>query len=164
MVKMIAVNDEVPSVSVKYLENNEVREINFKEYTKDKKVVVFGVPGAFTPTCSNLHLPSFAEKVDAFKAKGVDEVICLSVNDVFVLAAWAQHYKVERKIKFIADGNAQLTKEMGLILDATPFGMGIRSQRYSMYIDSGVVRVLNVEPSAGACTVSAGTELINQIA
>lgn len=160
---MIAVNDKVPSVRVKYIQNNDVQEINFSEYTNNKKVIVFGVPGAFTPTCSNSHLPSFAESVDAFKAKGVDEVICLSVNDVFVLKAWAQHHKVEHKINFIADGNAELTEKMGLVLDATPFGMGIRSQRYSMYIDSGVVRVLNVEPSAGACTVSAGTALIDQI-
>lgn len=160
---MIAINDKVPSISVKYIQNNEVLEINFREHTSNKKVVVFGVPGAFTPTCSNSHLPSFAESVDAFKAKGIDEIICLSVNDVFVLKAWAQHHKVEHKINFIADGSAELTKQMGLILDAVPYGMGIRSQRYSMYIDSGIVRVLNVEPSAGACTVSAGPILIDQI-
>lgn len=160
---MIAVNDKIPAVLVKYLKNNEVEEINFRDYITNKKVVVFGVPGAFTPTCSNLHLPGFAEKVEVFKDMGINEIICLSVNDIFVLKAWAQHYKVEQKINFIADGNAELTTAMGLVLDATPFGMGVRSQRYSMYIDSGVVRVLNVEPSSGACVLSTGTTLIDQI-
>lgn len=161
---MIAINDMMPDVLVKLLKGNETEEVSFKEYIGHKKVVVFGVPGAFTPTCSNSHLPSFADKVEAFKAQGVHEVICVAVNDVFVLKAWAQYHKVEQKISFIADGNGELTTAMGMVLDATPFGMGMRSQRYSMYIESGVIRILNIEPSSGACIISTGTELIDQIA
>ncbi|WP_032113701.1 peroxiredoxin [Candidatus Paracaedibacter symbiosus] len=160
---MININQKVPNVTVKYVTNNEISEINFYDYLADKKAVIFGLPGAFTPTCSGSHLPSFAETVENFKQKGVDQVICLAVNDVFVLKAWAQHHKVEHKINFISDGNGSLTQALGLTLDATPFGMGIRSQRYSMYVESGVVRLLNIETSSGACTVAAAPTILGQI-
>lgn len=160
---MIKINDEIPSVSVKIIKNNEIKEINFREYARYKKLVVFALPGAFTPTCNNSHLPNFANQVDAFKKKSVDEVICLAVNDVFVLKFWANHHKAENKMTFMADGNADVTRALGMVLDATPFGMGIRSQRYSMYIDNGTVRILNVESSSGACILSDASVLLKQI-
>lgn len=160
---MIKENDEIPSVFVKIIKNNDVKEINFKEYASDKKLVVFAVPGAFTPTCSNSHLPHFISQVDEFKKKGIDEVICLSVNDAFVLKAWAHHHKAEHKMSFIADGNADVTRALGMVLDATPFGMGVRSQRYSMYIDAGIIRIINIEPSSGACLVSNAATILKQI-
>lgn len=160
---MIKINDEIPDISVKIIKNNDIKEINFKDYASYKKLVVFAVPGAFTPTCTNSHLPHFVSQVDAFKKKGVDEVICLAVNDTFVLKVWAAHHKAENKVTFMADGNADVTRALGMVLDATPFGMGIRSQRYSMYIDNGIVRILNVESSSGACIISDASVLLSKI-
>ncbi len=160
---MIKTNNELPSVSVKIIKNNDIKEINFKEYASYKKLVVFAVPGAFTPTCNNSHLPHFISQIDAFKKKGVDEIICLAVNDAFVLKVWAAHHKAENKVTFMADGNAEVTRALGMILDATPFGMGVRSQRYSMYVDNGIIRLINVEPSSGACIISDASALLSQI-
>lgn len=160
---MIKVNEAVPNIGIKFIQKNDVTELNFNDYAIDKNLVVFGVPGAFTPTCSNLHLPNFANQVEDFKKKGVDAVICLSVNDAFVLRAWAIHHKVEDKLSFIADGNADLTQAMGLTLDGTPFGMGIRSQRYSMYVEKGIVRILHLESTAGACTISSASVILDQL-
>lgn len=162
---MIKINDAVPNVNVKFIQpsHDEVIEINFYEYAKDRNIVMFGFPGAFSPTCSNTHLPNVANHVDDFNKKGIDEVICLAVNDVFVLRAWASHHKVEKKLKFIADGNADLTKAMGMTYDASPFGMGIRSQRYSIYIEKGIVRLLHMESTAGACTLSNALVILDQL-
>lgn len=160
---MIKINDTIPDAHVKYIKNGEVIELNLLDYLKGKKVIIFAVPGAFTPTCSNAHLPSFLKDYDAYKQKGIDEIICLAVNDAFVLKAWGQQAKVDSKINFIADGNGDLTKSMGMILDATSFGMGIRSQRYSMYVDSGKVKILNFEPSTGACKISDSRTLLEAL-
>ncbi|HSO35961.1 MAG TPA: peroxiredoxin [Labilithrix sp.] len=113
--------------------------------TKGKRVVIFGVPGAFTPTCSAQHVPGFLANHDAIKAKNVDEIWCIATNDGFVMAAWGQAEKAIGKIRFLGDGSAELTKKLGLELDLTARGMGIRSQRFSMLVDDGVVKQLNVE-------------------
>jgi peroxiredoxin len=118
---------------------------NVKDLTKGKKVVVFGLPGAFTPTCSAKHVPSYVQNIDKLKAKGVDEVWCVSVNDAFVMGAWGKDQKSDGKVRMMADGSAQFTKALGLEMDLTGRGMGVRSQRYSMLIDDGVVKALNVE-------------------
>ena len=112
---------------------------------KGKRVVIFGVPGAFTPTCSAQHVPGFLANHDAIKAKNVDEIWCISTNDGFVMAAWGQAEKAMGKIRFLGDGSADLTKKRGLDLDLTARGMGVRSQRFSMLVDDGVVKQLNVE-------------------
>jgi len=118
---------------------------NVKDLTKGKKVVVFGLPGAFTPTCSAKHVPSYVQNIDKLKAKGVDEVWCVSVNDAFVMGAWGKDQKSDGKVRMMADGSALFTKALGLEMDLTARGMGVRSQRYSMLIDNGVVKAINVE-------------------
>ena len=115
------------------------------DLTKGKKVVIFGVPGAFTPTCSAKHVPSYTQNIDKLRAKGVDEVWCISVNDAFVMGAWGKDQKADSKVRMMADGSATFTKALGLEMDLTARGMGVRSQRYSMLVDNGVVKAINVE-------------------
>ena len=115
------------------------------EISKGKKIAVFGVPGAFTPTCSAKHVPSYVQNFDRLRAKGVDEVWCIAVNDTFVMGAWGRDQKASGKVRMMADGSATFTKALGLELDLIARGMGVRSQRYSMLVDNGVVKALNVE-------------------
>jgi len=130
--------------------------------TAGKKVVIFGLPGAFTPTCSAKHVPSYVANYDALKAKGVDEVVCMSVNDAFVMGAWAKDQKTGNKIRMLGDGSADFTKALGLELDLTERGMGMRCQRFSMLVDGGVVKVLNVE-APGKYEVSDAETMLKQI-
>lgn len=118
---------------------------NVGELTKGKKIVIFGLPGAFTPTCSAKHVPGYVEKYDALKAKGVDEIWCVSVNDAFVMGAWARDQKTDGKVRMLGDGSADFSKAVGLTLDLTARGMGLRSNRYSMLVKDGKVVSLNVE-------------------
>jgi glutaredoxin/glutathione-dependent peroxiredoxin len=136
--------------------------ISTSELCDGKKVVLFAVPGAFTPTCSLKHLPGFAEQAKAIKAKGVDTVACMSVNDVFVMAAWGKATVPDGSVLMLADGNGEFTEALGLELDARGFGMGMRSQRFSMIIDNGVVSKLNVEP-AGQFGVSSADTILEQL-
>ena len=132
------------------------------DLTKGKKIVVFAVPGAFTPTCSAKHVPSFVTNHDKLKAKKVDEVWCVAVNDAFVMGAWGKEQKAGGKIRMMADGSATFTKALGLELDLIGRGMGIRSQRYSMLVDDGVVKALNVE-AAGKFEVSDADTMLKQL-
>jgi peroxiredoxin len=118
------------------------------DLVKGKKIAVFGLPGAYTPTCSAKHVPSYLQHFDALHAKGVDEIWCLSVNDAFVMGAWGRDQKATGKIRMMADGSADYTKKLGLELDLTARGMGMRCQRFSMLVDNGVVRQLNIEAPA----------------
>jgi len=127
-----------------------------------KTIALFAVPGAFTPTCSAKHLPSFRDAENSLKSKGVDEVACVSVNDVFVMGEWARTQQVEGKIRMLADGNGAFTRAIGLELDASGFGMGARSQRYCMLVVDGVVKQLNVE-EGGAYEVSSAEYLLGQL-
>jgi glutaredoxin/glutathione-dependent peroxiredoxin len=115
------------------------------EITKGKKIAIFGLPGAFTPTCSAKHVPSYVQNFDKLRAKGVDEVWCVSVNDAFVMGAWGRDQKAGGKVRMMADGSAIFTKALGLDMDLTARGMGVRSQRYSMLVDNGMVKAVNVE-------------------
>ena len=128
----------------------------------DKKTVLFAVPGAFTPTCSAKHLPGFVEKASEFAAKGIDQIVCMSVNDAFVMDAWGQDQSAAGKVVMMADGNGDFTKALGLELDGSGFGMGQRSQRFSMIIEDGKVAELNVE-EGGAYEVSSAEYLLGQI-
>ncbi|MBK7857319.1 MAG: peroxiredoxin [Archangiaceae bacterium] len=119
--------------------------VNTVAAAKGKRIVMFALPGAYTPTCSAKHVPGYLEHFDALKAKKVDEVWCVSVNDGYVMAAWGKEQKGLGKIRFLGDGSAELTKKLGLEVDISGGGMGVRSQRYSMLIDDGVVKQLNVE-------------------
>ncbi len=121
--------------------------LNVSDLIQNKKIVIFGLPGAFTPTCSLKHLPGYVEQIDALKAKGVDEVWCVSVNDHFVMAAWGREQKTGGKVRMMADGSAEFVKKLGLDRDLTPNGMGIRSQRFAMIVGNGVVKYLGVEGS-----------------
>lgn len=127
-----------------------------------KKVVLFSVPGAFTPTCSAKHLPGFIEQAAAIKARGVDTIACLSVNDVFVMAAWGQSASAGEAVLMLADGNGEYAKALGLELDASGFGMGMRSQRFSAIVDDGVLTTLNIEP-AGQFGVSSADTILDQL-
>jgi peroxiredoxin len=129
---------------------------------KGKRIVIFGLPGAFTPTCSAKHVPSYTTNYDKLKAKKVDEIWCVSVNDAFVMGAWAKDQKSQGKVRMMADGSAAFTKAMGLELDLTSRGMGVRSQRYSMLVDDGVVKSLNVE-APGKFEVSDAESMLKQI-
>jgi peroxiredoxin len=135
--------------------------ITIEELTAGKKVVIFAVPGAFTPGCSNTHVPGYVVNADVIKAKGVDSIICLSVNDAFVMGAWGRDQNAEALI-MLADGNGSFTREIGLTMDASSFQMGERSQRYAMIVDDGVVSYLAVEP-AGGVDVSAAEKIIEQL-
>ena len=133
-----------------------------QDLAKGKKIVVFGLPGAFTPTCSAKHVPGYVQQLDALKGKGVDEVWCLSVNDAFVMGAWARDQKTGGKVRMMADGSAAYAKKLGLELDLTARGMGVRSQRFSMLVDDGVVKALNVE-APGKFEVSDADTMLKQM-
>jgi glutaredoxin/glutathione-dependent peroxiredoxin len=136
---------------------------NVADLTKGKKVVIFGLPGAFTPTCSAKHVPGYVNNIDKLKAKKVDEVWCLSVNDAFVMGAWGRDQKSGGKVRMMADGSATWTKALGLELDLVPRGMGVRSQRFSMLVEDGVVKSINVE-APGKFEVSDAETMLRQIA
>ena len=129
------------------------------ELVKGKKVAIFAVPGAFTPTCSARHVPSYLEHHDALKAKGIDEIWCVAVNDAFVMGAWGRDQNVDGKIRMMADGSGIWTRALGLELDLVERGLGVRSQRYSMVVDNGVVTHLNLESGGGYAVSDAGTML-----
>ena len=131
------------------------------EITKGKKVVIFGLPGAFTPTCSAKHVPSYVQGFDQLRAKGVDEVWCVSVNDAFVMGAWGKDQKAGGKVRMMADGSATFTKALGLDMDLTARGMGVRMNRFSMLVEDGVVKQLNVE-GPGKFEVSDGATMLKQ--
>jgi len=132
------------------------------DLTRGKKIAIFGLPGAYTPTCSAQHVPGYIANADAFKAKGVDEIWCISVNDPFVMGAWGRDQKAVGIVRMMADGSADFTRALGLEFDLTKRGMGIRSQRYSMLVDDGVVKQLNVETS-GKLEVSDADTLLKQL-
>jgi len=141
----ISAGDRVPSATFKVKTDDGLADMTTDDVFAGKKVVVFAVPGAFTPTCHALHVPNFLGSLDAFAEKGVDTVACISVNDAFVLDEWAKKTAASGKITFLADGNAEFTKAAGLDFDASGNGLGIRSKRYAMLVDDGVVKVLNIE-------------------
>ncbi len=137
--------EKVPYTIFKVLENDEWKEITTDKLFARKKVVVFALPGAFTPTCSTAHVPRFNELADVLKKNGVDDIVCISVNDTFVMNAWQKDQKAD-KITFIPDGNGEFTEKMGLLVDKTDLGFGKRSWRYSMFVDDGVIKKMFIEP------------------
>ena len=137
-------------------------EFNVEDLTRGRKVAIFGLPGAFTPTCSAKHVPSYLANLDALKAKGVAEVICVSVNDAFVMGAWAREQKSVGKVRMMGDGSAAYTKALGLEFDLTAKGLGVRCQRFSMIVDDGVVKVLNLE-ATGKYEISDAETMLKQL-
>lgn len=141
----IAVGDKVPNATLMRMTESGPGPITTDEIFSGKTVVLFAVPGAFTPTCSAKHLPGFVQNAEALKARGVDSIVCMSVNDVFVMNAWGKDQKVDDKVIMVADGNGDFTSALGLELDGSKFGMGKRSQRFSFIAKDGVVTHLNIE-------------------
>ena len=146
-------------LKLKEMGDSGPKDVSVGDIFKGKKVVLFAVPGAFTPTCSMKHLPGFLEQAAAIRAKGVDEIVCLSVNDAFVMGAWGKANSAAGKVRMLADGNGDFTKAVGLPLDASGFGMGTRSQRYAMIVTDGKVQELLVEPGGGLNVSSAESVL-----
>ena len=137
-------------------------QVDTQSFFKGRKVALFSVPGAFTPTCSARHLPSYLEKADELKAKGVDEIACTAVNDAFVMGAWSKANAAEGKVTMLSDGNGDFAKAVGLEMDGSKFGLGTRGQRYSMIVDDGVVTELNVE-GPGEYKVSSAEHMLGQL-
>lgn len=158
----IKVGDKLPSMTLTQATSEGPKPVSTDELFKGKTVALFAVPGAFTPTCSAKHLPGFKQHAPDFKAKGVDMIACLSVNDAFVMRAWAEDQAVGDDIVMLADGGAAFTKALGLDFDASKFGMGVRSQRYSMIVEDGVVKTLNVE-EGGEFRVSSADYMLAEL-
>jgi glutaredoxin/glutathione-dependent peroxiredoxin len=158
----IAVGDTIPDIQVMTFGPEGPTHVQTADVLGSGKVVLFAVPGAFTPTCSDYHLPSFVIRHDDLNAKGVDSVVCISVNDAFVMDAWGKDHQVGEAVTMLADGNGAFTSAVGLEMDGSGFGLGTRSQRYAMVLVDGVVTVLNVEPGAGL-TVSAADNILDAL-
>jgi len=156
----IAIGDSLPEATFRILGSEGIDKLTTAEVFGGKKVVLFAVPGAFTPTCHLKHLPGFIGNADAFKKKGVNTVACVAVNDPFVLGAWAKASGGMGKVLFLSDGNGEFTKKIGLDFDGSGIGLGTRSKRYAMLVDDGVVEVLNIEDSPGVTEASTAEKLL----
>lgn len=158
----ISVGDRLPSTTFVKATPDGPEQVSSDDFFKGRKVALFAVPGAFTPTCSARHLPGYLESADALKAKGVDEIACTAVNDAFVLGAWSQGSNADGKVTMLADGNGDFAKATGLTMDGSKFGMGQRSQRYAMIVNDGVVEQLEVE-APGEFKVSSAEHLLSKL-
>lgn len=158
----IQVGDRMPSGTFKIMTPEGPRDLTTEELFKGRKVVLFSVPGAFTPTCHAKHLPGYVRLADELKAKGVDTIACMAVNDAFVMGAWGKQSNVGDKILMLADGNGDYAKALGLELDARGFGMGLRGQRFAIVVEDGVARHVNIE-APGQFKVSAAEHVLGQL-
>lgn len=157
----ISVGDKIPDVKLTKATDSGPEAVQASDYFKGKRVALFSVPGAFTPTCSAKHLPSFVEKASELKAKGIDEIACTAVNDAFVLGAWNQR-DGSPDVTMLADGNGEFAKAVGLEMDGSGFGMGARGQRFSMVVNDGVIEQVNVEQPGEYC-VSSAEHMLGQL-
>ena len=157
----IKAGDRIPAATLRVMGADGPQAVSTDELFKGR-VVLFSVPGAFTPTCNAKHLPGFVQHADAIRAKGVDRIVCLAVNDVFVMSAWGKAGNVGDKVVMAADGNGEFTRALGLTLDATGFGMGLRGQRFALVAENGVVKQVNVE-APGEFKVSAAEYVLGQL-
>ena len=159
----INVGDRIPSAALKQLTSEGVKEFTTDEIFRGKRIVLIAVPGAFTPACSQRHLPGYVDKAEDIKAKGIDEIACVAVNDAFVMGAWGRDQKAEGKIRMLADGSGDFTRALGLELDLSKGGLGVRSKRYSMLVDDGVVKSLNVEQQPGQVDISGAEAMLKAL-
>ena len=157
----IQVGERLPEIPLQRIQNGGVETVDTNTLFSERNVVIFAVPGAFTPTCSERHLPGFVEHFEAFRAKGID-VACMSVNDPFVMQAWGESQDVPDGLMMLADGNAEFTRALGLELDASGYGMGTRAKRFALYAEQGVVKQLNVE-APGEYRVSSAEHELSQL-
>ena len=156
-------NENLPSEEIFVLEGGEPIKKKIEEYTKGKKVIIFGLPGAYTSVCSAKHLPGYVKNIDAFKSKGIDHVICMSVNDPFVMSAWGKEHNVGDKIVMAGDPFLTFTKSIGADVDKSARGLGIRSNRYTMLVENGKVTKLQEEEDTGACEISSAENFLNLV-
>ena len=159
----IQIGDTLPDATFTVMTAEGPKPVQSSDLFKGKKVALFAVPGAYTPTCHKAHMPGFVDRVAEIKAKGVDEVVCTAVNDVFVLSAWGKETGAEGKITMLADGSADFAKALGLEIDLTKHGLGVRSKRYAMLVDNGVVKVLNVEDAPPGHGISSAETICSLI-
>ena len=159
----IQVGDKVPSASFKRFSGGEFSEVKTDDLFAGKRVLLFAIPGAFTPVCQGNHMPGYVEKASEFKARGIDEIACISVNDCFVMKAFGEAQHVDGKIEMLADAAAVFTKEVGLAADASSFGLGIRSERYAMVVNDGTVEALSVEASFVDHNVSSAENMLKAL-
>jgi glutaredoxin/glutathione-dependent peroxiredoxin len=159
----IKVGDKIPSVTLRQVTPEGPKEITTDQFFAGKKVALFAVPGAFTPACSQRHLPGYVDKASDIKAKGVDEIACVAVNDAAVLSAWGKEQRTEGKVSMLADGSGDFVRALGLELDLSKNGLGIRSKRYSMLVDNGVVKSLNVEEQPGQVGTSSAETMLKAL-
>jgi len=159
----IAVGSRLPDAAFRVMTPSGPASKTTDDIFAGKRVVLFAVPGAFTPTCNNTHLPGFLSNLEAFKAKGVDMIACTAVNDLFVLEAWSKSTGAQDKITFLSDGNGEFAKKLGLDMDGSAVGFGIRSKRYAMLVEDGVVKTLNVEDAPGKAEKSAAEALLDAV-
>ena len=157
----IATGDKLPEATLVKVTEGGPEQVNAADYFKGRKVALFSVPGAFTPTCSAKHLPGYVDKADELKAKGIDEIACTAVNDAFVLGAWSKNAGADQ-VTMLADGNGDFAEAVGLTMDGTAFGLGKRGQRFSMIVNDGVVEQLNVE-APGEFKVSSADHMLEQL-
>ena len=158
----ISIGQRVPTTTVRVLKDDGVDEVS-TDVLLQGKVVVFGVPGAFTPTCTNQHLPGYVKHAEDFRKKGVDAIFCVAVNDDRVLSAWSKKVGVNGKVRLVADGNADLTKAMGLDIDLRAGGLGLRSKRYAMIVENGVVKALQIEETPRNCSISSAPDTLSKL-
>ncbi|GMY25101.1 Peroxiredoxin-2E, chloroplastic [Fagus crenata] len=161
----ISVGDKLPDTTLSYFDPaGELQTTTISDLTKNKKVILFAVPGAFTPTCSQKHLPGFVEKSKDLKAKGIDTIACISVNDAFVIKAWKENLNINDEVLLLSDGNGDFTRAIGCELDLSdkPVGLGVRSRRYSLLAEDGVVKILNLE-EGGAFTFSGAEDILKAL-
>jgi len=159
----IAIGDRLPDATFRVMGPDGVKTLGTSDVFGGKKVVLFAVPGAFTPTCHLKHLPGFIESADEFKQLGIDTVACVAVNDPFVLGAWADASGGKGKVLFLSDGNAEFTKQIGMDFDGSGVGLGIRSKRYAALVEDGVVKALNVEDSPGVAVESTAARILERL-
>jgi glutaredoxin/glutathione-dependent peroxiredoxin len=159
----INVGEKIPSVTLKQLTPEGVKEFATDEIFRGKRVVLIAVPGAFTPACSQRHLPGYVDKAADIKAKGIDEIACVAVNDAFVMGAWGRDQRAEGKVRMLADGSGDFARALGLELDLSKGGLGIRSKRYSMLVEDGIVKSLNVEQQPGQVDISSAEAMLRSL-
>lgn len=159
----IKIGDKLPAGTLYEMSEDGPKPVAVADLVAGKRVVIFGLPGAYTPTCSALHVPGYVAQTDQLKAKGIDQIVCLSVNDAFVMGAWGKDQKAGGKVRMLGDGSAVFTKAIGLELDLTERGMGLRCQRFSMLVDDGVVKSLNIE-APGKFEVSDAQSMLDSLA
>jgi peroxiredoxin len=159
----IKIGDRIPSVKLKHLTDNDMEDINIAEYILGRKVVIFGVPGAFTPSCDQKHLPGYIAKATDIKSRGVDEIICIAVNDPFVMKHWGDVSGADGKVTMMPDGNAELTKALGLDFDGSGYGLATRSKRFSMIVEDGKIQTLEVEAAPSEVELSSADSCLMKL-